>query len=331
MNNILVIYDENELYGKKLVEWLNKRQRLPWKLACFTNWDSLVRYSKDQYISILLVNESALKYNLDELKSGKVILLQERESREIKNFHTIFKYQSADKIFGELFRYGNILVEKQELNETVIMENVQLIGIYTPQDNWVRTPFSFLLSLILGEKKLVLFVNLDMFSGFEYVLEVNFIYDFIDAISFYQKGTLVEKLPDIMQRIKTIDFIPAIHNPEDIIQLSAEKVFAMLTEICNFRQYDTVVLDIGNCILTPWEYLKFCDKIYVPVMDEGYALAKLTALETYLSAKGLDFLTERIEKINIPNLAQCKSIGTTYIGEVFWGALGDFIKTNVNL
>ena len=74
----------------------------------------------------------------------------------------IYKYQPADSILREIIQFFGGKEQKQE--------DVELIGVYSPVYEPLRSAFALSLTQVMAESGRTLYCNLEAFSGLEEVL-----------------------------------------------------------------------------------------------------------------------------------------------------------------
>ena len=69
MVKIMAVYDEDALYARRLAEYVNRRETIPFTAMAFSNLELLKEYGDSHEIEILLVGET-VKAAADEVKAG---------------------------------------------------------------------------------------------------------------------------------------------------------------------------------------------------------------------------------------------------------------------
>lgn len=65
----MAVYDEDALYARRLAEYVNRRETIPFTAMAFSNLERLKEYGDSHEIEILLVGET-VKAAADEVKAG---------------------------------------------------------------------------------------------------------------------------------------------------------------------------------------------------------------------------------------------------------------------
>ena len=106
----MTIYDEDQLYCKRLGFYLRENTKLPFQIYPLTTPDALLQFQKKKEADLLLLSEKNAKTLPFSPKSKKTFLLtEENDCAKTKGESSIYKYQSADRIMREiLLKYGEL-------------------------------------------------------------------------------------------------------------------------------------------------------------------------------------------------------------------------------
>ena len=83
-----------------------------------------------------------------------------------------------------------------------------------------------------------------------------------------------------------LDYIMPIANEKDLREVTKEEWLTFLDTIMEQCIYQTVILDLGDCILGLYEILKRCDRVYTPFIQDEISMAKMRQYEENLKASG---------------------------------------------
>ena len=110
MEKILTIYDEDELYCKRLSLYLRQNTKLPFQIYPMSTPEHLEEFLKKKSADLLLLSEKNAKSLHFSPKSGRTLYLTEESPlSKKKKENVIYKYQSADRIMREiLLQYGEL-------------------------------------------------------------------------------------------------------------------------------------------------------------------------------------------------------------------------------
>ena len=101
MVKIMAVYDEDALYARRLAEYVNRRETIPFTAMAFSNLERLKEYGDSHEIEILLVGET-VKAAADEVKAGLKMVLCGGEFSIGKEEPSIYRFQSGEGILREI-------------------------------------------------------------------------------------------------------------------------------------------------------------------------------------------------------------------------------------
>ena len=299
--NVMAVYDTDEEYVMRLMNYFNETQPVDMELQGFTDLEYLKDYTRDNALDVLLVQDSELCDDIEEMKIGKIMVLSEGEyeTSDSKGHKTIYKYQSTDNIVREVMCY---YADEPEVRIGVLNKTQsRLIGVYSPIKRSLKTSFALCLGQLLSHTQKVLYIDLEDFHGFNSLFHQNFMADISDLLFYVQqqRKNFPYKLASIVQKLGTLDFIPPAISPEDLKTLDSDIWISFLNEVldCN---YEYVILDIGDGIRNIERILNACETIYTPVRQDYISQAKLEQYETWLRIMECEDVMEKTEKLEFP-------------------------------
>ena len=182
---ILAIFDSEEGYAYRLMDFISGKTNLPFEIYIFTEGSKFYSCAKVKDIECLLISESVYKKEVDTLQIPHIIILSESGENLNKALHHINKYQSCETIFHQIMAY---YTDKSENVLSVIgtgLKRMNVIGIYTPIGRCLQTTFSLTLGQMLARKQKVLYLNFEIYSGFSRMLCKNFSSDISDLMYYF--------------------------------------------------------------------------------------------------------------------------------------------------
>ncbi len=172
MQENCIIFDTDEQYGKRLMCAISRHKNLPFGVQLFTRADEMEIYLEHHTADMMVVSETCCEYGAEkpcEKQAKKMLVLTEEQKTagENKSGNTaevreIYKYQPADSILREIIQFLGGKEQKQE--------DVELIGVYSPVYEPLRSAFALSLTQVMAESGRTLYCNLEAFSGLEEVL-----------------------------------------------------------------------------------------------------------------------------------------------------------------
>ena len=158
---ILAIFDGEESYAYRLMNFIGERENLPFELYVFTNKERFYSCERIKDIECLLIAESAYEPKVETLHIPHMIILSESGKNLNKALHHISKYQSSEKIFHQILEYYTDLSETIPITLRTGLSKMQILGIYTPIGRCLQTTFSLTLGQMLARKHKTLYLNFE--------------------------------------------------------------------------------------------------------------------------------------------------------------------------
>ncbi len=163
-----------------------------------------------------------------------------------------------------------------------------LIGIYSPIHRIGKTRFAIRMGEKIAEQVPVLYLNLEGYSGGEHYFEYRDGQDLGDLLYCLrqERADYGLKISTMAGQSRGMDYIMPMKNELDLRAVKREewlRLFEIILEKC---VYETVLLDLGDCIDGLYDILGRCDRVYTPYIRDSTALAKLEQYEENLRITG---------------------------------------------
>lgn len=328
MKKILAVYDADDEYGRRLSEYLNRKESVPFTMAFFTKEEALLEYGREHPIDMLLISENAVNENIAALNIKRIVYLTEiqgKVSRPENRF--VYKFQSSDHVIRELISCYEA-VDMDVAKTIASLKPVTMVGIYSPISRCLKTSFALTLGQVLSRNQLVLYLNFEDFSGLEALFCRVFSSDLSDAVFYYTQGQLKNQIEGLTESWHNMDYLPPVRYPEDLYDADTDTVVGMIKEIASACHYDVLLLDFGCSIRFASRLLPECGKIYMPILDDPVSAGKLESFESWMKMKNQTDLLARITKLKLPYYRGFGN-GEMYLEQLLWGELGDYVRTLV--
>ncbi len=296
--NIFAVCDLDVDYAYHFMEYLSKKKNIPFEVRVFTSAVSFQEYVKEHPVELLLISEKAMNSEIRQAKIGQILILSDGVSaRRYEEYPSIYKYQSSNQVIREaLEHYGES-------------------GAGPVQ------------SLKLAKKRACLYLNLEAYSGFEYLMERKFEQTLGDLLYYLRLGSdqLVTKMGSMVQSINNLDYLPPVLSMEDIQSTTAEEWIRLFQQIIDYSNYDVIILDLGDSVSQLYQLLEQCTRIYMPIRADPVSQAKIQQFEHTLQVWEKQAVLDRIRKIKPPYHRSTRS-GTGYMDDLVWSELGDYVR-----
>lgn len=325
--SIFAVCDLEASYACNLTEYLNERKSTPFEVQAFTNVESLEQFAKENEIEILLISTRAMCNEIKELPVNRTIILSEGEKlQDLEDYPFVYKYQSSDSLLSEVMEYYVADHPKTHFL-TSVSHKTKIYGVYSPIGRTRKTLFSLALGEILAERKQVLYVNMEEFSGFEELFGTSYRADLSDLIYFarQKEGSLVYKLNSVVQTFHELEYIPPAFSPADLRDVTGEEWMTFLNDLVTYCEYDVIILDLSEQVEDLFQILNRCDQIYMPVQEDLISKAKLAHYEKLIHMLDLEAVHEKTKRLRLPVQTVSKENGSLP-QQLVWGEMGNFVR-----
>lgn len=311
MEKILTIYDEDELYCKRLSLYLRQNTKLPFQIYPMSTPERLEEFLKKKSADLLLLSEKNAKSLHFPPKSGRTLYLTEESPlSKKKKENVIYKYQSADRIMREiLLQYGELA-----LLESNGQGRADIFMIYSPLGRSGKTALAYEIAQVLGKNRQTLFLSLSE-SGSAYKQSSNS----PDISSIKNNETkerecLTEALYHFKENtlspliIKALSYdrgsystILPVRSPEDIQSISSRELALFLDKLAEDAGVSALVLDT-DCSLSKYlDCFSQCKKIFMPILPDIISKEKLAFFRNYLKKNLAEEILEKFVQCEIPS------------------------------
>ena len=300
--NILAIYDPDEEYVMKLMNYLCEARSVPLEVQAFTDRQRFLSFIRETKADILLIDEKELDEEIDSSRYGEIMLLTESETAAGNNGHShraVCKYQSSDNVLREIMNfYADRSSEASRITQN---SKAALIGVYSPIRRCFRTSFAVALGQIMSCGSKCLYVNLEEYSGFNSLLQRSFTMDMSDLLFYIgqKKRNFPFKLAGMVQNLGRLEFIPPAVSPADLKGVGCDMWVTFFNELL-LCGYEHIVVDFGDLTDGLFDILKSCSKIYMPTRSDSVSKAKIEQFEAMARILEYEEILDKVTKLEIP-------------------------------
>ena len=277
----LVICDKMLRYASGLGENISARNEFSLRVQICTGPESVWQFRKDRDIHILIVDEAFSYQERKEMNAEHTFVLTKEKCRDLGNEETeIYKFQSANKIFAKVLEtYFNRT--DSSILKGVKSQKTTLIAVYSPIHRVGKTTFAIALGKEIAKTQRTLYLNLeeraDVDERFVRAEGRN-----LGDLFYYMHQEEIHvplRIAAMVAQIGNLDYIPPFLMSGDIKGISSEDWQKLLKIIFQGCSYETVILDLSDCVNGLFELLECCDVIYMPVLEDGISKQKLSMFE----------------------------------------------------
>ena len=161
----------------------------------------------------------------------------------------------------------------------ILKPPTRITGIFSPVARCMKTSFALAIGQCLARTKAVLYLNFEAPSGLNVLLGDSWERDISDVIYYIRRGerNIAPRLLPLVREIGTLGFVPPSPSPAEIYSVTADEWHQLFLSLRRDSAYESLVLDRGELPLVCPEILEECDIIYMPVLDDPFARAKIAA------------------------------------------------------
>lgn len=320
---ILGIFDYEVDYANNLMEYLNEKNRFCYEICLFTSVERLNAYLQENRLAVLLVCESALDKIKETAMISKLLVLSEDESSEDATYPSIFKFQSAERIYFSIVTS----LDQGTSGSVIDMGNgnqVTFLGVISPNGGSGKTTFSLALSEALAKTERTLYLSFESLgSRIRDGKNKSGMSDVIYYMKQRQKGILM-KIQSMATTIAGVDCIFAVTHYGDLRALEKEDIDFLMEELLKTPVYQKVVFDFGSLNEVVLHILERCKTIYVTHLKENQCVSKESAFQKLFSFEEKEMLMNRMDPLMLPWDIKIAN-GDLEAEQLLEGELGTFI------
>lgn len=267
MEVILLIYVQEEVYGKRLLRYVLGKKN-PYLHPELVTSSDMVTYrvgTETQKVVVLTDKE-------DIRAEGKKAVIHLTARQNVER-NTIFRYQKAENIYKQLLLQ---LGMKEESNPDNLMKNAGqkrgIVFVLSPDAIGV-TAMATLISQWLGQNGCCLYLNLTGFPiwfGESLCEEPDFQLSGVDELLFMSnREDFAEREKEIRRPMGQAFLLPPFHHYKDLLDSTKEDWHELFQRLQTDCGYDSIVVELG------------------PLMEHTMDLLSLGNEIIFLSQKGL--------------------------------------------
>lgn len=324
---ILAIYDGEESYAYRLMDFISEKEKIPFEIHVFTKEDRFFSYAEKEEIECLLISENAYQQKIEKLKIPHIIILSENGGNLSKALCHINKYQSCENVLREVMTY---YAGQDKTAGKVIRtgsKKMRIIGIYTPVTRCLQTTFSLTLGQMLARQYKTLYLNFEAYSGLGRMLSREFKNNISDLVYYFScaREKLFYQMEGMIESVNGLDFIPPAEIYQSLSGIRGPQWIDLFGEIEKTSEYEFLILDLSDCMQDLWEVLQNCDAVYTIVRDDSLAQAKMEQYEKALESMKYEDIMAKTKKWCLPIFRQLP----LKFEELTYGELAGYIKREI--
>lgn len=322
-----VLCDVQADYAESLLRVLTERFRGIYRFHLFEDIEKASEFSHKVQVEVFVAAEEYGREERKKVAAVRRFLLCGTKGRSERSGEIpLFRYQPAERIM-KVIRESEKRVQTREVPENGEREESRegkergeahrkknltetavkgLIGIYSPVHRIGKTRFALRLGKQLSQKMPVLYLNLEGNAGGSFYFPENPGQDMGDLLYYMRQDGIDPgmKISTMAGQADGMDYIMPMGYEQDVKNVKKEEWLDILDTILDKCIYETVILDLGDCIDGLYDILRKCVKVYTLYIEEESALAKLEQYEDNLRASGYGDVLGRTVKRRVGRVRQ---------------------------
>lgn len=298
----LVVCDKEVRYANGLGENILERRELALRVHTCTSLESLNRLRQERPLHILIIDEAFAYDERSKMEAEQTFVLTKDGCKDLgEEEREVYKYQSSDRILSIVFQ-SYYERTNQNILKHVKKEKQSIFAVYSPIHRIGKTTFAIALGRELAKKEKTLYLNLEEYAD----LDGRFMRaegrNLGDLLYYMRQeaGNVALRLSTMVGKMGDLDYIPPILMSSDLKDVTYEDWKALLEAILSESVYENVVLDLSESVQGMLPILQLCDRIYMPVLDDGISRRKLNQYEQELCYMGLGELAGKTHRFVVP-------------------------------
>lgn len=259
-----VICDKDVRYLYHIQDYLIRKKLNDFQIEVFDNIDKIIEYSDRQSFEIAVISETCfVKEKIADLKATHIFILKETSEPFEESYPCLDKYQSIENILKQILEtYTNEVGEKRIQR---IKKRSKIISFYSATQTTKQSFYAFAASQILSkDKKKVLYINLQPYSGLEELLQLDEKHDLTDLIYYalQHSDKFGTKLDNMKYSLGGLEMLPTARNSDDLLSMTKDE-WQDWFEVMMFESgYEILVIDFNGTSFFASLLLKNSDLIY---------------------------------------------------------------------
>lgn len=312
-HTVLAICDDELDYAAHLADYLGRKESGFSEIRVFTGTEKLKQYLGHHRISMLLIGEILYTheqkcendfFHIISEKVDELIVLSEgmAVAEDYADCTYVYKFQSAEHIRRELQELYAIQKGPEKRESSV--GSSCIFGVFSPCGGSHKTMFSVGLGEILAKQKKVLYLNLECFPGIDRQIYENHIEGLSELFYYIREKNIAlsEKIQSMVCTMGNIDTIPTVSHFRDLMEITENDVAVLMGELKVSGIYDYIILDLGYFCGSTFEWLSWCDAVFLTGGEDKISTEKKKTLRHYMQMEGRGDLWERFYGISVPKV-----------------------------
>jgi hypothetical protein len=306
MKKTMAIYDSEECYVTRFMEYFNNKSNFEFELSGFTLEESLLSYLSQHKVEILLL---AAPVPIDGTVRDHVgfiyELSEENHSASDEERSVIFKYQSAQAVMDEL-RTDYIRRNKTTPSEEGSAAT-ELITIFSPKAGMEELIFAWSTAFLFAKSKRTLFVPMELIPT-HFLSFIDTSLEKLSEFIYYLKENpnIITKMNSLLQCHSNLCYLAGITHGFDLLSLSTEDIRKWVSELRFHSDFQHIVFYLDYYDAAGAELMKLSNRILLPTDHTIYHNKILKEWELQMERMGTPLKSDRYHYVNINQDPGCR-------------------------
>jgi hypothetical protein len=300
LERIFLFYDSDVFYTTRFLEYFKKKKDFDFEIAVFTREESLGEYLQAHPVEILLLGNQIILNKLPADRASYIYKLVDSYTTDMdEDYHTILKYQPAQKIMSEILSdYTNKVNEKRPFTNS---KQGRIISVFTPVHSLEALLFTWSAALQLSERKKVLLILLDIFQ-----IQVLETFDnrgqALSEVIYYLKDNKDYscKWKVLSSCSGNLSCLSGVAHGADILALSKEDMQKWTEDLRLHTDYQEMIFFLDCYSEAVLECMNLSDLVFAVDKEAFYEKAIAPELSRQLDMAGIDRNKDTYRRIMLP-------------------------------
>lgn len=291
----LAICDRDKEYLTMLQAYLSKKNPTGFEIIVFDSIKQAAAASKEERFEILLVGEGIYDTDVINIAAKKTFILQENELADITGYSMVPKYQSMERLIGQVLDVFALDEECMSIKSKVQTPS-RLISFYSPDRHKAQSVTALTAAQVLSDMgNKVLYMSMQPFSGFEELLGIKYDADITDFMYFVLKHSdkLLYKLEGIKRTIHGVDYLPPALDYSDLLHIDEDEWKSCFDILLYNGSYEYIVVDLTETCKGFCHLLERSDSVYILSEENAFSRTMYRQFEQLFRVKELGEVLEK--------------------------------------
>ncbi len=295
---LFLICDSEAGFSDALAAYLVKKKDLSYTVHACHSPEQVRTMGEHQEIGVLVIGSHFPAGKRKLIRADWIFLLGEEEGEKTSDgVIGIYKYQSAEGILTEMFRYMGESEKKQQLFcRGRRSRQFRIIGICSPVHRTGQTEYAMELGQESALTDAALYLSLELYGGRKSQADGSCLEDLI-YYARQENQNLGMLLTTMVRQKGKLDYILPVKVSENLRGVCIQDWRELFSRIAKESVYDVLILDIDPGLPCLYELLKLCTEIHMRTAEDEAAAEKILQFEEELKILGLEELRKKIKKV----------------------------------